>query len=57
MNMNELNEGLKRAKHKLEESIFCYELYGDEEYKEWIKQDKAKVRATKAMMKAELARK
>lgn len=37
------NEQLEKAKKKLEESKKCYELYGDEDSKQWIKEDQEKV--------------
>ena len=37
------NEQLEKAKKSLEESKKCYELYGDEDSKQWIAEDEKKV--------------
>ena len=37
------NEQLEKAKKKLEDSKKCYELFGDEDSKQWIEEDKKKV--------------
>ena len=37
------NERLEKAKKSLEESKKCYEIYGDEDYKQWIAEDEQKV--------------
>lgn len=37
------NEQLEKAKKRLEESKKCYELYGDEDSKQWIAEDEKKV--------------
>lgn len=37
------NEKLEKAKKKLEESKKCYELYKDEDSKQWIVEDEQKV--------------
>ena len=37
------NEQLEKAKKRLEESKKCYELYGDEDGKQWIAEDEKKV--------------
>ena len=37
------NEQLEKAKNRLEESKKCYELYGDEDSKQWIAEDEKKV--------------
>lgn len=37
------NEQLKKAKKKLEESKKCYELFKDEDSKQWIAEDEKKV--------------
>ena len=37
------NEQLEKAKNSLEESKKCYELYGDEDSKQWIAEDEKKV--------------
>lgn len=37
------NERLEKAKKSLEESKKCYELYGDEDSKQWIAEDEEKV--------------
>ena len=37
------NERLDKAKKSLEESRKCYELYGDEDSKQWIAEDEQKV--------------
>lgn len=36
-------EQLKKAEKKLADSEKCYELYGDEDSKRWIEEDKKKV--------------
>ena len=37
------NERLEKAKKKLEDSKKCYELYKDEDSKQWIVEDEQKV--------------
>lgn len=37
------NEQLEKAKKKLEDSKKCYELFGDEDSKQWIEEDEKKV--------------
>ena len=37
------NEQLEKAKKRLEESKKCYELYGDDDSKQWIAEDEKKV--------------
>ena len=37
------NEQLEKAKKKLEDSKKCFELYGDEDSKQWIEEDEKKV--------------
>lgn len=37
------NEQLEKAKKKPEDSKKCYELFGDEDSKQWIEEDKKKV--------------
>ena len=37
------NEQLEKAKKKLEDSKKCYELFGNEDSKQWIEEDKKKV--------------
>lgn len=38
------NEKLEKAKKSLEESKKCYELYGDDDSMQWIKEDEEKVK-------------
>ena len=38
------NEKLEKAKKSLEESKKCYELYGDDDSRQWIKEDEEKVK-------------
>lgn len=44
-------EQLNKAKKSLEESKKCYELYGDEDSKQWIKEDEEKVRNIEKQIK------
>lgn len=37
------NEQLAKAEKSLADSKKCYELYGDDDYKQWIEEDQAKV--------------
>lgn len=37
------NEQLEKAKKRLEDSKKCYELYEDEDSKQWIEEDEKKV--------------
>ena len=37
------DEELEKAKKRLEESKKCFELYGDDDSKQWIKEDEKKV--------------
>lgn len=41
--MMEWNEVLTKAEKKLADSKKCYELYGDDDSKQWIKEDENKV--------------
>jgi hypothetical protein len=45
--MMEWNEVLAKAEKKLADSKKCYELYGDEDSKQWILEDEAKVNKIK----------
>ena len=41
--MMEWNEILAKAEKKLADSKKCYELYGDDDSKQWIEEDEKKV--------------
>ena len=45
------NEQLEKAKKRLEESKKCYELYGDEDSKQWIAEDQEKVNKIEQQIK------
>lgn len=45
--MMEWNEVLAKAEKKLSDSKKCYELYGDEDRKQWIAEDEAAVNKVK----------
>lgn len=45
------NEQLEKAKIKLEESKKCYELYQDEDSRQWIEEDQKKVEKIEQQIK------
>ena len=45
------NEQLEKAKKSLEESKKCYELYGDDDSKQWVAEDEEKVNKIKQQIK------
>lgn len=47
----EWNEQLKKAEKKLSDSCKCFELYGDEDSKQWIEEDQEKVNKIKEQIK------
>lgn len=47
----EWNEVLAKAEKSLADSRKCYELYGDEDSKQWIEEDTAKVNHIKQQSK------
>lgn len=47
----EWDEQLKKAEKKLSDSHKCFELYGDEDSKQWIKEDEEKVNKIKEQIK------
>ena len=49
--MMEWNEVLAKAEKKLADSKKCYELYGDEDSKQWIEEDEKKVAEIKQSIK------
>lgn len=49
------NEQLEKAKKRLEESKKCYELYGDEDAKQWIVEDQEKVNKIEQQIKEVIA--
>ena len=49
--MMEWNEVLAKAEKKLADSKKCYELYGDDDSKQWIEEDKKKVAEIKQQIK------
>ena len=49
------NEQLEKAKIKLEESTQCYELYQDEDSKQWIEEDQKKVEKIEQQIKEVIA--
>ena len=49
------NEQLENAKKRLEESKKCYELYGDEDSKQWIAKDQEKVNKIEQQIKEVIA--
>lgn len=51
----EWNEALAKAEKRLAESEECHRLYGDEDSKQWIEEDKAKVEKIKGQMREAIA--
>ena len=49
--MMEWNEVLAKAEKKLADSKKCYELYGDDDSKQWIEEDEKKVAKIKQQIK------
>ena len=49
--MMEWNELLAKAEKRLAESEECYRRFGDEDSKQWIEEDKAKVEKIKEQIK------
>ena len=49
--MMEWNEVLAKAEKKLADSKKCYELYGDDDSKQWIAEDEKKVAKIKQQIK------
>ena len=47
----EWNEVLAKAEKSLAESKKCYELYGDDDSKQWVEEDTAKVDYVKQQIK------
>mgnify|MGYP004669907479 FL=1 len=47
----EWNEVLAKAEKRLAESKKCYELYGDDNSKQWVEEDTAKVNHIKQQIK------
>lgn len=47
----EWNEVLAKAEKSLAESKKCYELYGDDDSKQWVEEDTAKVNHIKQQIK------
>ena len=47
----EWNEVLAKAEKHLAESTKCYELYGDDDSKQWVEEDTAKVNHIKQQIK------
>lgn len=47
----EWNEVLTKAEKSLADSKKCYELYGDEDSKQWVEEDTAKVNHIKQQIK------
>lgn len=45
--MNQWYERLRKAEEKLNNSIKCFELFGDEDSKQWIEEDRADVNRIK----------
>ena len=45
------NEQLEKAKKKLSDSKKCYEIYGDDDSKQWIEEDEKKVAKIKQDIK------
>ena len=46
---------LKRQRKKLEESKKCYELFGDEDSKQWVEDDQKKVNKIEQQIKEVIA--
>ena len=53
--MMEWNELLAKAEKRLAESEECYRRFGDEDSKQWIEEDKAKVEKIKEQIKEVVA--
>ncbi|MCK9577068.1 MAG: hypothetical protein M0R51_14285 [Clostridia bacterium] len=51
IDLMEWNEQLQKAEKKLADSCKCFELYGDEDSKQWIEEDKKKVEHIKQRIK------
>lgn len=49
------NEQLEKAKKELEESKKCYELFGDEDSKQWVEDDQKKVNKIEQQIKEVIA--
>lgn len=49
------NEQLAKAEKSLADSKKCYELYGDDDYKQWIEEDQAKVDKIKQQIQEVIA--
>lgn len=49
------NEQLEKAKKRLEESKMCYELFKDEDSKQWIEEDEKKVAEIEKNMRKAIA--
>ena len=49
------NEQLEKAKKKLAESKKCYELFGDEDSKQWFEDDQKRVNKIKQQIKEVIA--
>ena len=49
------NEQLEKAKKKLEESKKCYELFGDEDSKQWVEDEQKKVNKIEQQIKEVIA--
>lgn len=47
----EWNEQLRKAEKRLSDSKKCFELYGDDDSKQWITEDEEKVNEIKKNMK------
>ena len=53
--LRQWNEQLEKAKKRLEGSKKCYELYGDEDSKQWIAEDQEKVNKIEQQIKEVVA--
>ena len=53
--LRQWNEQLEKAKKSLEESKKCYELYGDDDSKQWIDEDQEKVNKIEQQIKEVIA--
>lgn len=51
----EWNERLAKAEKRLADSKKCYELYGDDDSKQWIEEDQAKVDKIKQQIQEVIA--
>lgn len=49
------NEQLEKAKKELEESKKCYELFGDDDSKQWVEEDQKKVNKIEQQIKEVIA--